>query len=33
MLLLSGVNREDGELVELDAVLEGQLGMHMKALV
>jgi hypothetical protein len=32
-LLLSGINREDGELVELDAVLEGQPGMHAKAMV
>jgi hypothetical protein len=33
MLLLSGISREDGELVELDAVLEGQPGTHAKALV
>jgi hypothetical protein len=33
MLLLSSVNREDGELVELDAVLEGQPGMYTGAIV
>ncbi len=32
-LLLSGVSKEDSELVELNAVLEGQPGMHAKALV
>jgi hypothetical protein len=32
-LLLSSVSREDGELGGLDAVLEGQPGMHSKALV
>jgi hypothetical protein len=33
MLLLSGVSREDGELVELDAALEGQSRSHAKAFV
>jgi hypothetical protein len=33
MLLLSGISREDGELVELDAVLEGQPKLHAKAFV
>ena len=33
LLLLSGVSRENGELVELDAVLEGQPGLHAQALV
>jgi hypothetical protein len=33
MLLLSSVSREDGELVELNAVLEGQIGTHTKASV
>jgi hypothetical protein len=32
-LLLSGISREDSELVELDAVLEGQPGTHAKVLV
>jgi hypothetical protein len=30
MLLLSGVSREDSELVELNAVLKRQPGMHEK---
>ncbi len=33
MLLLSGVSREDGELVELNAVLEGQPRLNVKAFV
>jgi hypothetical protein len=33
MLLLSSISREDGELVELNAVLGGQPGTHAKALV
>ncbi len=33
MLLLSGVSREDIELMELDAVQEGQPGTHAKASV
>ena len=33
MLLFSCVSREDGELVEIHAVHEGNLGTHMKALV
>jgi hypothetical protein len=33
MLLFSCVSREDSELVELDAVHEGNSGMHAKALV
>ncbi len=33
MLHLSGINREDGELVELNAVLKRQPGMHAKAFV
>jgi hypothetical protein len=33
MLLISGVSREDGELVELNAVLKRQPGMHAKAFV
>jgi hypothetical protein len=33
MLLLSGVSREDGELVEFNAVLEGQPGTYERALV
>jgi hypothetical protein len=33
MLLLGGVHREDGELVELDTVLEGQPGINATALV
>jgi hypothetical protein len=32
-LLLSGVSREDGELVELNEVLEGQPRLHAKAFV
>jgi hypothetical protein len=32
-LLLRGVSREDGELVELDAVLERQPRLHAKAFV
>ncbi len=32
-LLPSGVSREDGELVELNVVLEGQPRLHVKALV
>ena len=32
-LLLSSIHGEDNELVELDAVLEGQPGMHAKAMV
>jgi hypothetical protein len=31
MLLLSGVSREDGDLVELNAVLKGQPRLHAKA--
>ncbi len=33
MLLLSGINREEGELVELDAVLERQPGTYPRVLV
>jgi hypothetical protein len=33
MLFLSGINREDGELMEIDAVLEGLPGMHARALI
>ncbi len=33
MLLLSGVSRKDGKLVELYAVLKRQPGMHAKAFV
>jgi hypothetical protein len=33
MLLLSGISRGDGELVELDAVLKRQPGMHTKDFV
>ncbi len=33
MLLLISVSRKDGELVELDAVLEGQPGTYTRALV
>jgi hypothetical protein len=33
MLLLSGISREDGELGELDAVLEGQPGTYARAFV
>jgi hypothetical protein len=33
MLFLSSVSRDDGELVELDAVLEGQPGTYAKASV
>jgi hypothetical protein len=32
-LLLSGISREDGGLVELDAVLGGQSRLHAKAFV